>query len=96
MIEHIHLAAFLADIPNPPPQAPSGSKQIVDTVAGVKWGAGIALMLGFFAGLAVWGGGRWADHHRAGRVGAIMMICAVVGGLLYAIVPQIINTFANG
>lgn len=96
MIVHLYLAALLADIPNPAPTPPSGSNEILTTLGQVKWGAGVALILGFFAGLAVWGGGRFADHHRAGRTGTIMMICAVVGGLLYAIVPQIINTLAKG
>lgn len=58
--------------------------------------AGIALLVGFFAGLAVWAGGRWADNHRAGRAGTIAMLVSVSGGLLYAIGPAMINWMGEG
>jgi hypothetical protein len=99
MIVHIiQSAVFLAagPIPNPAPVAPAGSGQILGVLGNAKWGAGVALAVGFFVGLVVWAGGRWVDHHRAGRIGLIMMLCACFGGLLYAVVPQIINGFAAG
>ncbi|MCP2242500.1 hypothetical protein [Lentzea aerocolonigenes] len=90
-----YITAVLADIPNPTPVAPPGSEVIVEVVGNAKWGAGMALVLGFFAGLIVWAGGRWVDHHRAGRIGLVMMLCAIAGGLLYGIGWQIIDHFAS-
>lgn len=83
-------------MPDPTPQPPAGAGQILSEVAQVKWAALVALIVGFFMGLITWAGGRWVDHHRAGRVGLIMMLCAVAGGLLYAIVPQLIDSFVAG
>ncbi|MFI6029433.1 hypothetical protein [Amycolatopsis magusensis] len=85
----------LAQIPNPPPKPPPGSQEILDAVGNAKWGAGIGLIIGFFVGLLVWAGGRWVDHHRAGRVGVIMMLCALAGALLYGIGYQLISHFAG-
>jgi hypothetical protein len=88
--------AYLTDvIPNPAPVAPPGADSIMQAVANVKWGAGVALAVGFLTGLAVWAGGRWVDHHRAGRIGLIMMMCALAGGIAYAIGPELINHFAG-
>ncbi|MGW4527897.1 hypothetical protein [Amycolatopsis sp. NPDC004378] len=95
MIEHFETVLFLAQIPNPGPSAPPGANEILGVVGNVKWAAGIALLVGFFAGLVVWAGGRWIDHHRAGRIGLIMMLCAIGGGLLYGIGWQLINHFAG-
>ncbi|OLR92749.1 hypothetical protein BJP25_21250 [Actinokineospora bangkokensis] len=64
-------------------------------VGNVRWAAGVSLILGFFGGLLTWAGGRLVDHHRAGRIGLIMMLCAVGGGLLYGVGWQIINSFAG-
>lgn len=98
MIEHFDSLMFLAQgqIPNPAPVAPPGNEKILEVVGNAKWGAGIALVVGFFVGLMVWAGGRWVDHHRAGRIGLIMMLCAIAGGLLYGIGWQVINQFAGG
>lgn len=96
MIEHVDTLLVLAQqIPNPPPKAPPGSEKILEIVAQAKWGAGLALVLGFFVGLIVWAGGRWVDHHRAGRVGLVMMLCSIAGGLLYGIGYQVIDYFAK-
>lgn len=96
MIEHIETAEFIAQqIPNPGPVAPPGSEKILQAVGHAKWGAGIALLVGFFIGLLVWAGGRWVDHHRAGRIGVIMMLCALGGALLYGIGYQLISHFAG-
>ncbi|MYW96289.1 hypothetical protein G3I59_38185 [Amycolatopsis rubida] len=85
----------VADLPNPEPSKPPGADQIIGLVANVKWAAGIALLVGFFMGLVVWAGGRWVDHHRAGKVGLVMMLCAVGGALLYGIGWTVINGFAG-
>ncbi|MBQ0928815.1 hypothetical protein [Saccharopolyspora endophytica] len=90
--EHCVLAPF----ENPTVRMPPGADKIMNVAGNVKWGAGVALMVGFFMGLLVWAGGRWVDHHRAGKVGVIMMLCAVGGGILYGVGYQLISTFAAG
>ena len=82
-------------LPNPAPVPPPGADKILGLVGNAKWGAGIALLLGFFVGLMVWAGGRWVDHHRAGRMGVIMMMCAMAGGILYGVGYQLISHFAG-
>ncbi|GAA2798766.1 hypothetical protein [Saccharopolyspora taberi] len=98
MIQHITdtVLPVLAQIPNPGPVQPPGAEKVLEAVGNVKWGAGIALLVGFFIGLLVWAGGRWVDHHRAGKVGVIMMLCALGGGILYGVGYQLINHFASG
>lgn len=90
--------AVLADLPigDPTPKEPPGASQILGFVGNVKWGAAVALLIGFFVGLIVWSGGRWVDHHRAGRVGVVMMLVSVAGALLYGISYQLINYFSKG
>jgi hypothetical protein len=83
-------------IPNPPPVAPPGAEKITQVVGYIKWGAGLALLAGFFAGVLVFAGGRWIDHHRAGRVGSTMIIASLFGGLLYGIGYTMITSFASG
>lgn len=98
MLQHVTDFALpiLSQIPNPAPVAPPGADKVTEAAGTFKWGAGIALVVGFFAGLAVWAGGRWVDHHRAGKVGVVMMLCGVAGGLLYAVGYPLINHFAGG
>lgn len=99
MIEHLHavITMVIADpgIPNPAPVAPPGAEKILELVGNLKWGAGVALLVGFFGGIVVWAGGRWVDHHRAGRIGVIMMLCSLAGGILYGIGYQMISHFAG-
>ncbi|MDT7783031.1 MAG: hypothetical protein QOF58_1450 [Pseudonocardiales bacterium] len=95
MIEHVDTVMALVQVPNPPPTPPPGSEKILEVAGQAKWGAGLALVLGFFVGLIVWAGGRWVDHHRAGRVGLVMMLCAIAGALLYGIGWQVISHFAG-
>lgn len=97
MIGHLYAVLTMADpgIPNPAPVAPQGSEKILELVGNLKWASGVALLVGFFGGLTVWAGGRWVDHHRAGRVGVIMMLCALAGGLLYGVGYQLISHFAG-
>ncbi|WP_246258322.1 hypothetical protein [Amycolatopsis anabasis] len=51
--------------------------------------------MGFFIGLLVWAGGRWVDHHRAGKIGTVMMLCSVAGAILYGIGFTLISGFAR-
>ena len=96
MIEYLQVVIALADpLPNPAPVPPPGADKILGLVGNAKWGAGVALLLGFFVGLMVWAGGRWVDHHRAGRMGVIMMMCAMAGGILYGVGYQLISHFAG-
>lgn len=96
MIEHVETAMLLAQqLPNPGPKPPPGSAQIEEIAAYVKWGAGLALVVAFFAGLIVWSAGRLVDHRGAGRSGVVMMLCAIGGGLLYGIGYQVISSFAG-
>ncbi|GAA3561103.1 hypothetical protein GCM10022222_51090 [Amycolatopsis ultiminotia] len=97
MVGHIvgEWLPIAADIPNPLPSKPPGSEKILGLVGNVRWAAGLALMVGFFMGLVVWAGGRWIDHHRAGKVGLVMMLCAVGGAILYGIGWTVINGFAG-
>ncbi|HTK63020.1 MAG TPA: hypothetical protein VL595_11610 [Pseudonocardia sp.] len=95
----ITLAANVApaqSLPNPAPVAPPGAEKITQVVGYIKWGAGLALLAGFFAGVLVFAGGRWVDHHRAGRVGSTMIISSLFGGLLYGIGYTMISSFAGG
>jgi hypothetical protein len=95
MLAHT-LVDWLAQIPNPTPDAPPGAGAILRVLNNVKWGAGVALILGFFVGIIVWAGGRWVDHHRAGKIGVVMMLCAVGGAILYGIGWTLISEFAAG
>ncbi|KAA9163966.1 hypothetical protein FPZ12_008010 [Amycolatopsis acidicola] len=95
MLAHA-LGIWLAQIPNPHPEPPPGSERILGVLDNAKWGAGVSLMLGFFVGLIVWVGGRWVDHHRAGKVGIVMMLCAIGGAILYGIGWTLISSFAGG
>jgi hypothetical protein len=90
-----YLQDLIDAIPNPAPVAPPGAKVILEAVGSAKWGAGVALLVGFFMGLLVWAGGRWIDHHRAGKVGLIMMLCSLAGAILYGLGYQLISHFAG-
>lgn len=99
MITHTLLEALgpaLAQIPNPGPIAPPGADKITNVVGYVKWAAGLALVAGFFGGIAVFTGGRLVDHHRIGRVGTIMMMSSLAGAILYGIGYTVLSQFAGG
>jgi hypothetical protein len=83
-------------LPNPAPVAPPGAEKITQVVGYIKWGAGLALLAGFFGGLVTFAGGRLIDHHRYGRMGSTMMIASLFGGLLYGIGYTMISSFAAG
>lgn len=83
-------------IPNPSPTAPPGSEKILEIIGYIKWGAGLALVAGFFAGVLVFAGGRWVDHHRAGRIGTVMILASLAGALLYGVGWTMLSSFASG
>lgn len=82
--------------PLPGAEAPPGSELINQVVGYIRWVAGIAILLGFFAGLALFAGGRIADHHRFGRMGTITMMAAMGSAFLYAIGYSLLTAFASG
>lgn len=88
-------AEVLAQLPNPAPVAPPGSEKIVQVVGIVKWVAGIAVVAGFFGGIAVFAGGRLVDHHRIGRIGTIMMVASFAAAILYAVGYTLLSSFAG-
>lgn len=86
---------FVMAIPDIDPVPPPGAGKILQIAGNTRWAAGIALVIGFFVGLVVWAGGRWVDHHRAGKIGVIMMLCALGGAILYGIAFELLNGFAG-
>lgn len=93
----VHMVvSWLTDLPgDPSPQPPPGSDAITGILSNIKWIAGGALIAGFFGGLIAWVAGRLVDHHRFGRIGLIMMLCAIGGALLYGIGYQLLSHFAG-
>lgn len=90
-------AAAVAGLPPlPGAEAPPGSELINQVVGYIRWIAGIAILVGFFAGLALFAGGRIADHHRFGRMGTITMMAAMGSAFLYAIGYPLLTAFASG
>lgn len=87
---------LLAQLPNPGPAAPPGAEKLTQIIGYVKWIAGAALIVGFFGGLAIFAGGRMADHHRFGRMGAITMMASLGGAILYGVGYTLITSFAGG
>ncbi|WP_240437826.1 hypothetical protein [Sciscionella marina] len=81
--------------PPPKPEPPPGGQRILGVVNNFMWGAGVALLIGLFSGLIVWVGGRWVDHHRAGKIGVVMMLTAVGGAIVWGIAWTLINGFAG-
>lgn len=82
-------------IPVPPPVQPDehklpGFQRIVDLIGNIRWIAAASLVLIFFVGIIVWSAGRGVDHHRAGRVGTIMMLVGVLGALVWSLGPSLI------
>lgn len=82
--------------PLPEAEAPPGSELINQVVGYLRWIAGVAILIGFFAGLALFAGGRIADHHRFGRMGTITMMAAMGSAFLYAIGYSLLSAFASG
>ena len=80
---------------HPASVAPPGSDKLVQVVGYINWGAILALLTEFFSGVLVLSGGRWVDHHRAGRVGSTMIIASVCGGLLYGLGYTMITGLAG-
>ncbi|MEV5542807.1 hypothetical protein AB0L13_38895 [Saccharopolyspora shandongensis] len=81
-------------LPNPPPVQPNWSGKVVELVGNIRWLAGLALVACFFLGVIVWSAGRGIDHHRAGRIGIVMMLVGVFGGLAWALGYTLISYMA--
>ncbi|GGM76408.1 hypothetical protein GCM10012275_53970 [Longimycelium tulufanense] len=91
------VVALLTQLPpNPQPVDPGWTSKVTEIVGIVKYLAGWAILLCFFAGLGVWTAGRWLDHHRFARIGVIGMVVAVAGGLFYGLGYTMITSFAGG
>ena len=92
-----HAAVVLpVQIPNPGPVAPPGSEKLTQILGYLKWLALGACAVGFLGGLIAFTAGRVVDNRRAGNSGALMMIAAVGGAILFGIGPAILNGFAGG
>lgn len=90
-------AGVVAGLPDlPGAEAPPGSELITQVIGYVRWLAGAAIIVGFLAGLALFAGGRIADHHRFGRMGTITMMASMGSAFLYAIGYSLLSTFASG
>ncbi|MDN5751625.1 MAG: hypothetical protein L0I24_19790 [Pseudonocardia sp.] len=89
--------AVLTGLPDlPGAEAPPGSELITQVIGYIRWLAGAAIIVGFLAGLALFAGGRIADHHRFGRMGTITMMASMGSAFLYAIGYSLLTTFASG
>lgn len=82
--------------PLPPIEEPPGAGDIKLILGWVRWIAGIAILIGFFAGLALFAGGRIADHQRFGRMGTMTMMASIGSAFLYAIGYSLLSSFAGG
>jgi lipopolysaccharide export LptBFGC system permease protein LptF len=82
-------------VPNPAPKPIPGSGSVLDIIAYIKWGALAGIVACFFAGLIAFTAGRIVDNRRAGNVGALMMIAALGGAILYAIGYFLIRSFTH-
>lgn len=93
---HHGLAWLPAQVPNPGPTAPPGSEKLTQILGYLKWLALGACAVGFLGGVIAFTAGRVVDNRRAGNSGALMMIAAVGGAILFGIGPAILNGFAGG
>lgn len=92
-----HAALVLpAQVPNPGPAAPPGAEKLTQILSFLKWLALGACAVGFMGGLIAFTAGRVVDNRRSGNTGALMMIAAVGGALLFGIGPAVLNGFASG
>ena len=83
-------------IPNPPPKAPPGAAGKVNDLLGfVKWGALVAIVAGFFAGIYQVTVGRWADHHGSARKGVMWLAGSFLAAVLWAIGPAVLGGLAG-
>jgi hypothetical protein len=94
----VHALAALPtqQVPNPAPAAPPGSEKLNQILSYLKWLALAACAVGFLGGVIAFTAGRVVDNRRAGNSGALMMIAAVGGAILFGIGPAILNGFAGG
>lgn len=89
-----HTTVLLAQIPGVDATPPPGAEKVTDIVGYLGWLTLRAIIGCFLAGIIAFTGGRVFDHHRTGKIGAAFLMAAVVGAILYAIGPTMLNTFA--
>jgi hypothetical protein len=83
-------------VPNPGPAAPPGSDKLTQILSYLKWGALAACAAAFLGGVIAFTAGRVIDNRHYGKTGAMMMISAVGGAMLFGVGPAILNGFAGG
>ena len=93
---HVVADLFPQAIPNPAPVAPPGADKLNQILSWIKWLALIGAVAAFFGGLIVFGAGRLVDNRRYGSTGAMMIISSMAVALLFALGPQLIQSFATG
>ena len=95
-LAHQLLAALPAQgVPNPAPENPPGFEKLTQILGYLKWIALAACGAAFLGGVIAFTAGRLVDNRRYGNTGALMMIAAFGGALLFGIGPQILNSFAG-
>lgn len=84
-------------MPDPPPERPTlpGFDRVEELVSNIRWIGSLSLIAIFFIGIIVWSAGRGVDHHRAGRIGTVMMLVGVLGGLAWSLGPALIRYMAG-
>ena len=93
----VHVALVLpAQVPNPGPTAPPGSEKLTQILSYLKWIALGSCAVAFMGGIIAFTAGRVVDNRRYGNTGALMMLAAVGGALLFGVGPAVLNGFAAG
>lgn len=84
-------------IPDPAPIRPDlpGFDRVISLVSNIRWIGSLSLLAIFFIGIIVWSVGRGVDHHRAGRIGTVMMLVGVLGALAWSLGPALIRYMAG-
>ena len=94
-LAHQLLAALPAQVPNPGPVAPPGSEKLTQILSYLKWIALGACAVAFMGGIIAFTAGRVVDNRRYGNTGALMMLAAVGGAILFGVGPTVLNSFAG-
>lgn len=95
-LTHQLLAALPAqDVPNPAPAAPPGAEKLTQILGYLKWIALGACAVAFMGGIIAFTAGRVVDNRRYGNTGALMMLAAVGGAILFGVGPTVLNSFAG-
>jgi len=93
MSVHHTLIQFLADVPNPAPQDPTGGSKGVDLLLSyVKWGALIGCAIAALASGGIMGIGKLSDRPGAAEKGRTALIWSVAGVVVTAVAIPLVNT----